>query len=52
MKSQHRNKKLNDAAARTAPEIPTDIQQLTPMAEVLDDTEISFRECLIENFQL
>lgn len=50
MKSQHRNKKLNDPAARTAPEIPADIQQLTPMAEIVADAEISFRECLIENF--
>jgi uncharacterized protein YjbI with pentapeptide repeats len=50
MKSQHRNKKVNDPAARTAPEIPADIQQLTPMAEMVADAEISFRECLIENF--
>jgi uncharacterized protein YjbI with pentapeptide repeats len=50
MKSQHRNKKVNDLPARTAPEIPADIQQLTPTAEVLADGEISFRECLIENF--
>jgi uncharacterized protein YjbI with pentapeptide repeats len=50
MKSQHRNKKLNDPAARTAPEIPADIQQLAPTTEVAADAEISFRECLIENF--
>jgi len=50
MKSQHRSRKVNDPPARTAPEIPADIQQLTPTAEVLADAEISFRECLIENF--
>src|SRR6478752_4859440 len=50
MKSQHRSRKVNDPTARTAPEIPADIQQLTPTAEVLADAEISFRECLIENF--
>jgi uncharacterized protein YjbI with pentapeptide repeats len=50
MKPQHRNKKMNDPAARTAPEIPADIQHLTPMASIVADAEISFRECLIENF--
>src|SRR5690349_223806 len=49
MKSQHRNKKVNDPPARTAPEIPADVQQLTPTAEVLADPEISFRDCMIEN---
>jgi uncharacterized protein YjbI with pentapeptide repeats len=48
MKSQHRNKKVNDPAARTPPEIPADIQKLTPMAEIVADAEISFRECLLE----
>ena len=50
MKSQRRNKKVNDPAARTPPEISSDLQQLTPTTEVLADSEISFRECLIENF--
>src|SRR5689334_18679354 len=49
MKSQHRSRKVNDPPTRTAPEIPPEIQQLTPTAEVLADGEIPFRECLIEN---
>ena len=41
---------MNDPGARTPPEIPTHIQQFTPMAEIAAQAEISFRECLIENF--
>jgi len=48
MKSQYRSKKVKDPAARTAPEIPPDIHHLTTV-EVIDDAEISFRECLMEN---
>src|SRR5438270_11971764 len=50
MKSQPRNKKVNDPTARTPPEIPSDLQQLTLTAAALGESEISFRECLIENF--
>ena len=50
MKSHHRNKKVSDPTVRTPPDIPSDIQQLTPTTEVLAEAEISFRENLIEDF--
>jgi hypothetical protein len=48
MKSQHRNKKVNDPAARTPPEIPADIQQLTPMAEIVADAEFYFENASLK----
>ena len=50
MKPHDLRKKVNDPAARTPPEIPAHIQQFTPMAKIAAEAEVSFRECLIENF--
>jgi hypothetical protein len=47
-KSQRRNKKVNDPTARTPPEIPSDLQQLTPTAEALGDSEIHFENVLLK----
>ena len=47
MKVQHARKKTKEPAARTAPDIPADIQQVT--ADMIADSEIAVRECLIEN---
>jgi hypothetical protein len=49
MKPQHRNKKLNDPAARTAPEIPSHIRHASVAADILAGSEISFRDQIVEN---
>jgi hypothetical protein len=49
MKPQHRNKKLNGPAARTAPEIPSHIRHASVAADILAGSEISFRDQIVEN---